>query len=113
MSFAIRTATAEFAVQLLRLATGFDAVDEALAGLIDDLRHSSREFDEFWQANTARGFTELTNVFLHPKVGRIEFTSLAFDVRSAPGQQLVVACTDAGSQAALSAIVSQSDEDEI
>jgi hypothetical protein len=39
-------------------------------------------------------------VFVHPEVGRVELTYQIFDVRDAPGQQLLVGTPEPGSHSA-------------
>ncbi len=73
-----------------RLVEGFDPHGAGLRSLIADLRDVSPDFERLWQMNTARGLTQITNTIVDAKVGLIEYTSLAFDVRGVTGQQLVI-----------------------
>jgi hypothetical protein len=93
---------AESAVNALRLAVGFDPGDQDLVELVDDLWQCSREFRDLWAANVARGRTVIENTLIHPDVGGIGIVSLAFDIRGAPGQQLIVLVTEPGSPSAAS-----------
>lgn len=82
--------SAEASVANLRLALGFDAHDSATLELIDKLRTGDPRFAALWARNDARGKTQEAKVFVHPEVGRLTLEFSAFDVRSAPGQQLIV-----------------------
>lgn len=61
-------------------------VRAVLAQLIND----SAEFRELWERHDARGKSLASKVFRHPEIGVLELTMQTFDVRSAPGQELVV-----------------------
>ena len=91
---------AEYAVDLLHLALGFDPDNAALISLIEKLREASPEFARLWQSNAARGLVQRQDVVVHPDVGSIEFSSIHFDVRGVPGQQLIICFTEPGSQGA-------------
>jgi len=91
---------AQYAVDILHLAAGFRPEDVTLVGLIDELTEQSSEFRTLWKSNAARGLTHRRDVVLHPEVGLIEFTSMAFDVRGAPGQQLIIVFTKPGTDSA-------------
>lgn len=93
---------AQYGVDMLRLAAGFNPNDPKLVSLVDELTSKSPEFRDLWQTNSARGLTQRRDVVVHPQVGMIEMTSLSFDVRGAPGQQLIVVFTEAGSEGAKS-----------
>lgn len=51
---------------------------------------NSPEFTDLWQRRDARGKSEAAKTLLHRDVGELALRMQAFDVRSAPGQQLVV-----------------------
>jgi transcriptional regulator with XRE-family HTH domain len=81
---------AEAAVATLRLAEGFTPRDARLLELADDLRSASPEFAALWSGGRVRGKTSEAKRFRHPQAGIVELTYQAFDVRSAPSQQLIV-----------------------
>ncbi|MEV1128775.1 helix-turn-helix transcriptional regulator [Agromyces sp. NPDC049794] len=89
--------TVEASVANLRLALGFDAHDVATRALVRDLREGSQRFRELWEGNDARGKTQEAKTFVHADVGRLTLEYHAFDVRSAPGQQLIVYRAEPGS----------------
>lgn len=81
---------AEGAVAALRLAEGFAPRDARFLELVGDLRAASPEFTAMWSGGQVRGKTSEAKRFRHPEVGVVELTYQAFDVRSAPSQQLIV-----------------------
>ena len=89
--------SAEASVANLRLALGFDAHDATTLALVDDLAAGSRAFAELWARNDARGKTREAKTFVHSAVGPMTLEFNAFDVRSAPGQQLIVYRAEPGS----------------
>lgn len=91
---------AENAVAGLRLADGRTPGDLAVGGLVDELRVKSPEFTELWERNDARSKRLTTKRFLHPDVGHLELRLHAFEVRGAPGQELVVYHAAPGSPSA-------------
>ena len=64
--------------------------DPRVASLVRETRAGSPAFTEIWDRNEARGKSAEAKTFLHPEVGEIALQMQTFDVRSAPGQQLVV-----------------------
>jgi transcriptional regulator with XRE-family HTH domain len=88
------------AVANLRLAAGHDANDPRLHELVDELSQHSAEFSAAWRNQDARGKSHEAKQFRHPDVGLLTLSFQAFDVRSAPGQQLVVYQAEPGSQSA-------------
>ncbi|SFA93596.1 Helix-turn-helix domain-containing protein [Amycolatopsis marina] len=91
---------AEATVASLRLAAGYDAHDPRLARLVDALGDHSPEFAGLWRTHEVRGKTRQAKELAHPDVGVLSLTYQAFDVRDAPGQQLVVYQAEAGSPSA-------------
>ncbi|MCO5992081.1 helix-turn-helix transcriptional regulator [Actinoallomurus rhizosphaericola] len=81
---------AQATVANLRQAAGFDPNDPRLAELVRTLTDQSADFARLWNAHTVRGKTRDAKRFLHPDVGPLTLTYQAFDVRDAPGQQLVI-----------------------
>ncbi|QKG18704.1 helix-turn-helix domain-containing protein [Actinomadura verrucosospora] len=81
---------AQAAVANLRQAVGFDPDDPRLTELVRTLTDQSADFARLWNAHIVRGKTQEAKRFLHPDVGPLALTYQAFDVRDAPGQQLVI-----------------------
>jgi transcriptional regulator with XRE-family HTH domain len=91
---------AEATVASLRAsATAFPG-DPRLVALVAGLEASSPEFAELWARQDVRGKRRDTKRLDHPDVGRLELSYETFDVRSAPGQQLVVYQAEPGSRSA-------------
>ncbi|MFJ6608017.1 helix-turn-helix transcriptional regulator [Streptomyces lydicus] len=91
---------AQATVANLRQAAGFDPGDPRLNALIDTLTEHSTTFSTLWQAHTVRGKTQDAKRLNHPEVGPLTLTYQAFDVRDAPGQQLVIYHAEPGSPSA-------------
>lgn len=91
---------AENTVAGLRLADGLTPGDPAVRGVVDELRVKSPDFVTMWEQHDARGRRLTSKRFLHPQVGHLELRVHAFDIRGAPGQELVVYHAPAGSPAA-------------
>jgi hypothetical protein len=53
------------------------------------------QFRSLWDDHEVSGLTRAYKIFQHPAVGRVELT---FDVRSAPGQQLLAGTPEPGSR---------------
>ncbi len=81
---------AEAVVAGLRHATGLDPHYPRLRDLVRELGSASADFAALWSAHTVRGKTYEAKELDHPDVGRLSLTFQSFDVRGAPGQQLVV-----------------------
>jgi transcriptional regulator with XRE-family HTH domain len=86
----------------LREATGFDPDDPRLRALVRTLTEHSADFTRLWQSHTVRGKARDAKHLLHPDVGPLTLTYQAFDVREAPGQQLVIYHAEPGSPSAQS-----------
>ncbi|MFF4102903.1 helix-turn-helix transcriptional regulator [Streptomyces sp. NPDC001903] len=82
--------TAQTVVAHLRQAAGLEPDSPRLRSLVRDLTEHSADFTRLWNAHAVRGKTSDAKDFLHPDVGPLTLTYQAFDVREAPGQQLVV-----------------------
>ncbi|MFE2553322.1 helix-turn-helix transcriptional regulator [Streptomyces sp. NPDC059355] len=82
--------TAQTVVAHLRQAAGIEPDNPRLRSLVRDLTEHSADFTRLWNTHAVRGKTLDAKDFLHPDVGPLTLTYQAFDVREAPGQQLVV-----------------------
>lgn len=60
----------------------------------------SSEFVHLWKRRDARGKSRSTKTLHHPDVGELTLRGQTFDVRSAPGQQLVAYYAEAGTPSA-------------
>jgi len=58
--------------------------------VLSELLSASEEFTRLWERHAARGKSLESKRFYHPQVGELTLTMQTFDVRSAPGQELVV-----------------------
>ncbi|WP_033319267.1 helix-turn-helix transcriptional regulator [Streptomyces yerevanensis] len=92
--------TAQATVANLRQAAGLDPDNPRLRELVRTLTEHSADFTRLWNAHTVRGKTQDAKRFLHPDVGQLALTYQAFDVRDAPGQQLVIYHAEPGSPSA-------------
>jgi transcriptional regulator with XRE-family HTH domain len=93
-------AAAEATVAGLRLAAGVAPEDGRLRAVVDELTAASPGFARLWTAADARGKRPTRKGFLHPDVGPLDLHAHAFDVRAAPGQELVVYRAEPGSASA-------------
>jgi transcriptional regulator with XRE-family HTH domain len=83
-----------------RLLHGAAPDDPRICELLRELLTVSPEFARLWTLHDARGKDAEVKQFIHPDVGHLELRMQAFDVRSAPGQQLVVYHAEPGSPSA-------------
>lgn len=92
--------TAQATVGHLRQAAGLDPGDPRLRELVRALTEHSVDFTRLWNTHAVRGKTQDAKHFLHPEVGPLTLTYQAFDVRDAPGQQLIIYQAEPGSPSA-------------
>jgi transcriptional regulator with XRE-family HTH domain len=90
----------ETCVANLRLALGHAGAHERAQALVTEAYSASTEFRVLWDRHNVRGKTHEAKAFRHPAVGELLLDYNAFDVRSSPGQQLVVYQTSVGSPSA-------------
>lgn len=83
-----------------RLAQGAWRDAPRISEVVEQLRLASAEFTQLWERNDARGKSLEVKTFLHPDVGLLTLRMQTFDVRTTPGQQLVVYHADTGSPSA-------------
>jgi transcriptional regulator with XRE-family HTH domain len=83
-----------------RVASGLAPDDRRVTEIVRELRDKSVEFVEIWDRNDARGKSADVKTFVHPEVGPLTLQMQTLDVRSAPGQQLVVYSAEPGTASA-------------
>jgi transcriptional regulator with XRE-family HTH domain len=93
-------AVAEDAVASFRHGFGLAPNDVRLRAVRDELLAASPEFAALWTRHDARRKSLQAKTFRHPEVGVMSLTMQTFDVRSTPGQELVVYHADPGSPSA-------------
>lgn len=95
-------AVAENTVAGVRLADGLTPGSPRIRAIVDELRVKSPEFVTMWEQHNARGKRVQSKRFTHPEVGLLELRVHVFDVKGAPGQELVVYHAVPGSTSAQS-----------
>ncbi|MET8978904.1 helix-turn-helix transcriptional regulator [Streptomyces sp. NPDC004539] len=93
--------TAESVVGHLREAAGPDPENPRLRALVRTLSAHSADFTRLWSTHTVHGKTSAEKHLRHPDVGHLTLTYQSFDVRDAPGRQLIVYQPEPGSPSAL------------
>ena len=81
---------AEATVASLRHGTGPDPDHPRLREVVDTLLAASAEFAALWRSHVVSVKSQGPKELDHPEVGVLSLTYQTFDVRAAPGQQLVV-----------------------
>ncbi|NVI92296.1 helix-turn-helix transcriptional regulator [Actinomadura sp. BRA 177] len=80
-----------------RLGHGEAPDDPRIRRVLTELLEGSPEFVELWARHDARGKALESKRFRHHEVGALTLTMQTFDVRSSPGQELVVYHAEPGS----------------
>jgi transcriptional regulator with XRE-family HTH domain len=93
-------AAATATVAGLRLALGAAPDDARLRAIIDELVEASPAFDRRWRRGDARAKRPELKGFVHPAVGALTLRAHTFDVRAAPGQELIVYQAEPGTPSA-------------
>ncbi|MCX4695467.1 helix-turn-helix transcriptional regulator [Streptomyces sp. NBC_01408] len=84
------TSTARATAAHLRQTSGITPDDPRLRSLVHTLTAHSPDFTRLWTTHDVLGKTQDTKHLHHPSVGPLTVTYQSFDVRAAPGQQLIV-----------------------
>ncbi|GGJ48687.1 helix-turn-helix domain-containing protein [Streptomyces brasiliensis] len=81
----------------LRLALGHHDSAPHVQRLVSETHAASPDFAQLWAQHHVRGKTHEAKSFHHPDVGDLTLTYHAFDIRDAPGHQLIVYTAATGS----------------
>lgn len=84
------TSTARSTAAHLRQSAGTTPNDPRLRSLVRTLTAHSPHFARLWTSHEVLGKTQDTKYLHHPSAGPLTVTYQSFDVRAAPGQQLIV-----------------------
>ncbi|MCZ4123439.1 helix-turn-helix transcriptional regulator [Streptomyces sp. H39-S7] len=90
---------AEAVVAGLRHAQGLDPRYGRLHDLTRSLSETSEEFAALWASHTVHEKVRDAKELVHPDIGPLTLSFQTFDVRGAPGQQLVIYHAEPGSHA--------------
>lgn len=88
------------AVAGFRLASGRYPGDPRVREVLTTMLGESEDFAALWSRHQVRGKTLSHKRFRHSDVGEVTLTMQAFDVRSSPGQELVIYHAEPGSRSA-------------
>ncbi|MCL3820056.1 helix-turn-helix transcriptional regulator [Aeromicrobium wangtongii] len=91
---------ARYTVAGFRLMQGRTPGEPRIQEVVERLSLESPDFVRMWERHEARGARLESKRFRHPQVGDLTLRINAFDVRSAPGQELVVYHAEPGSRSA-------------
>lgn len=89
---------ARYTVAGFRVLEGRAPNDPRIRRILAELTAESPAFVEMWERHEARTKRLTSKRFHHPEVGDLTLHIHAFDVRSAPGQELIVYQADPGSR---------------
>jgi transcriptional regulator with XRE-family HTH domain len=87
---------AAYAVANLRYVHGAHPDDQRIRAVVAELTTNAPEFRRLWERNDPRLDRLRVKSFRHPEVGPLTLRMETFDVRSAPGQELLVYHAEAG-----------------
>jgi transcriptional regulator with XRE-family HTH domain len=91
---------ARYTVAGFRLLQGRTPDDQRILEVTAELSRHSPDFVEMWERHEARGQRLATKRFHHPEVGELTLRIQAFDIRSTPGQELIVYHAEPASRSA-------------
>lgn len=91
---------AENSVAGFRMGLSTAPDDPRVRAVLTELLAASEEFRTLWERRDARRKSLASKAFRHPEVGLLTLSMQTFDVRSAPGQELVVYDAEPGSASA-------------